>query len=202
MIINNILDYVFSAQSNVAVLRTLNSRQVGISGREIARISNISNRTAQIALANLESLGLVNRTIGGRDHLFTLNRNNKIATELIEFVFKFENGFINEVIALIKSKLSIDGVTLILFGSVSRREEEIRSDFDLCIVYSDNKSTIEKLINELRGKLFEEYNITLAPFYISTTEFKKSVTKNLSPVNNIVKEGVVIYGKPIRDILK
>lgn len=202
MIINNILDYVFSAQSNVAVLRTLNSRQVGISGREIARISNISNRTAQIALANLESLGLVNRTIGGRDHLFTLNRNNKIATELIEFVFKFENGFVNEVIALIKSKLSIDGVTLILFGSVSRREEEIRSDFDLCIVYSDNKSTIEKLINELRGKLFEEYNITLAPFYISTTEFKKSVTKNLSPVNNIVKEGVVIYGKPIRDILK
>jgi predicted nucleotidyltransferase len=184
------------------VLRTLNARQVGLSGREIARISNISNRTAQIALANLESLGVVNRAIGGRDHLFTFNRKNKIAAELVEFIYKFENDFVNDVITIIKKKLSIDGVTLILFGSVSRKEEEIASDLDLCIVYSDNKSNIEKLIHDLRGKLFEEYNISLAPFYISKTDFKKSAIKNLSPVNNIVKEGLVISGQPIKEIIK
>jgi predicted transcriptional regulator len=78
MIINNVLEHIFSSPSNVSVLRTLNSRMVGISGREVARISKLSNRTVQSVLANLESLGLVNRTIGGRDHLLTLNRNNKI----------------------------------------------------------------------------------------------------------------------------
>lgn len=202
MIINNILQHIFSAPSNVIVLRTLNSRVVGISGREIARVSKLSNRTSQSVLANLESLGLVNRTIGGRDHLFTLNHKNKIVTKLIKYIFDFEDGFKKEILSVIKKKLSTFAASLILFGSVARNEEDYASDFDLCIVYSKNKSEIEKAVSELRDKLYDDYKITLAPFYITEADFKRRAQKNLSPINNIRKEGIVISGKSIRELIK
>jgi len=202
MIINNILQHIFSTPSNVIVLRTLNSRVVGISGREIARISKLSTRTAQSVLANLESLGLVNRTIGGRDHLFTLNRNNKIVSKLIKYIFEFEDGFSKEIISSIKKKLSPLVSSLIIFGSVARKEEESSSDLDLCIVHTKNKIKIENSVSELRDRLYDDYKVTLAPFYITETDFKKRAKRNQSPVNSIIKEGILITGKPIRELIK
>lgn len=202
MIINNLLQHIFSAQSNVIVLRTLNSRVVGISGRETARISKLSIRTVQNTLAHLESLGLVNRTIGGRDHLFTLDRNNKIVVKLISYIFEFENEFKNEIHSLIKKKLSTLAVSLILFGSVARGDEDYTSDFDLCIVYVKNKSKIEIAVSELRDKLYDSYKVTLAPFYILEADFIKRAKQNLPPVDNIIKEGVIITGKTIRGLVK
>lgn len=202
MIINNLLQYIFSAQSNVIVLRTLNSRVVGISGRETARISKLSIRTVQNTLAHLESLGLVNRTIGGRDHLFTLDRNNKIVAKLINYIFNFESEFKSEIHSLIKKNLSALASSLILFGSVARSEENYTSDYDLCIVYVKNKSMVEAAVSKLRDKLYDNYKVTLAPFYILETDFKKRAKQNLSPVNNILEEGVLIAGKPIRDLIK
>ncbi len=202
MIINNLLQHIFSAPSNIIVLRTLNSRVVGISGRETARISKLSIRTVQNALAHLESLGLVNRTIGGRDHLFTLNRNNRIVTKLIKYIFEFEGEFKSEILSLIKKMLSASASSLILFGSVARNEEDYTSDFDLCIVYVKNRTKIEDAVSKLRDKLYDDYKVTLAPFYILETDFKKKAKQNLSPVNNILKDGVLITGKPIRELIK
>jgi predicted nucleotidyltransferase len=202
MVINYLLQYLFSAPSNIAVLRVLNLRVIGISGRETARLANLSIRTAQNVLAHLESFGVVKRTIGGRDHLFVLNRQNQIVKKLIYFLFEFENNFQKEIISLIKKNLSKDCSSLILFGSVARREETLNSDFDLCIVYNKNRFKIDKIISELRDSLYSSYKITLAPFYMLESEFKKRALKNLSPINNILKEGIVISGKSIHDLTK
>lgn len=202
MIINNILQHIFSTPSNIIVLRSLNERVVGISGREIARISGLSNRTVQNSLANLESLGLVDRRVGGRDHLFTLNRKNKIASNLIKYIFEFEEGFSKEIVFSIKKKLSILASSLFLFGSVARKDEDLSSDFDLCIVYTGSKNKIENTVSELRDKLYDDYKVTLAPFYITETDFKIRAKKNLSPVNNIIKDGILLTGKPIRELIR
>jgi predicted nucleotidyltransferase len=175
---------------------------IGISGREIARNSKLSNRATQNALANLESLGLVNRTVGGRDHLFTLNRTNKIVDRLVKYIFEFEDDLKKEILSLIKKRLSTISSSLILFGSVARREEVHSSDFDLCIVYTKNKTKIENTVSELRDKLYDDFKVTLAPFYITETDFKKRAKNNLSPVNNIIKDSILIAGKPIRELIK
>jgi predicted nucleotidyltransferase len=202
MVVNNLLQYLFSAPSNIAVLRVLNLRLVGISGRETARLSNLSIRAAQNVLAHLESLGVVKRTIGGRDHLFVLNRQNQVVKKLIYLIFEFENNFPKEIISFIKKNLGRECSSLILFGSVARRDETLNSDFDLCIVYNKNRFKIDKKVSELRDSLYKNYQVTLGPFYILESEFKKRALKNLSPVNNILKEGIVIAGKSIRELTK
>jgi predicted nucleotidyltransferase len=202
MVINNLLQSIFSAPSNIIVLRTLNARVTGITGREIARVSKLSNRTVQNVLVNLESLGLVIRTIGGRDHLFILNRNNRIAKQLINYIFVFEEKFKDEIFLLIKKQLSARVSSLIIFGSVARKEENNNSDFDLCIIYSGQKTKIEKSVSELRDRLYDDYHVILAPFFITEDEFRKKAIKNLPPVSDIIKEGILISGKPMRGLIK
>lgn len=202
MVVNNLLQYIFSAPSNISVLRVLNSRVVGITGRETARTAKLSIRTVQNVLAHLEALGIVNRTIGGRDHLFVLNRKNQIVKKLISSLFEFENDFSKEIILSIKKNLGKECSSLILFGSVAREDETLDSDFDLCIVYNKNKFKIDNIVSELRDSLYSNYKITLAPFYILESEFKKRALKNLSPINSIFKEGIVISGKSIRELIK
>jgi predicted nucleotidyltransferase len=201
MIINRILDHIFINTSNLAVLRVLSERVTAISGRETARLAGISLRSAQIALANLQNLKIVNRQYGGREHLFSLNRNNFIASEIIVKLFSSEQKFKNSIFKEISKNLSPLTVSGIIFGSVARGEEYENSDLDICIVYNNNKNKIEKSISSLRDTLFTKYGVTLAPFYISQKDFKQRANKNKSPVIDIIRDGKVIFGNSIRELL-
>lgn len=201
MIVNNILNHIFTSTGNLAVLRVLNERVVGISGRETARLAGISLRSAQLSLDNLVSLKIVKRQVGGREHLFTLNRESFIAKEIITKLFSAEGKFKASLFKKITTSLKISTESIILFGSVARKTESVQSDLDLCIVYSKNKNKIEKIVSNLRDELYDKFGVTLAPFYITRIDFKKRAENKKSPVNEIIKEGVVISGLSL-NILK
>ena len=194
MVVNNLLENIFNKTSNVRVLRTLVDRVVGISGRETARLSGLNLRSAQIALENLENLKLVNRLVSGRDHIFTLNRENFIVQNIVNPLFQSEQLFKEKLYSIIKNSLGKFSDSLILYGSVVRKEDTIGSDFDLCIVYSKDKAKIESLLDELRIELNNKFGITLAPFIITKSEFRKRAKLNRIPVTEIIKEGKVLYG--------
>ena len=72
----------------------------------------------------------------------------------------------------------------------------------MCIIYKKNKTKTVNTILELQDKLYDDYKVTLVPIYITETDFKKRAKKNLSLVNNIVKDGILITGKLIRELIK
>lgn len=201
MIINKVLDHIFSSQGTVKVLRVLKNSVVGLTGRQIASLAGITHQAAHNSLANLESLKLINRVIGGSSHLFTLNRNNFITKNIIESVFNSENDYHDSILSIIKKTLSKHSVSALIFGSVSRKEETVESDLDLCIVYDKEKKVLEGYVNALQDNLHKEFGVVLAPFYISSQEFSKRAATKKPPVNEIIKEGIVISGKSIRDLL-
>ncbi|MFA7420561.1 MAG: nucleotidyltransferase domain-containing protein [Melioribacteraceae bacterium] len=201
MIIHKVLDHLFSSQGTVKVLRVLNNSVVGLTGRQIASLAGITHQAAHNSLANLESLKLINRVIGGSSHLFTLNRDNFLSKQIIEFVFNTEIEFREKTYFNIKKALSKQTVSLIIFGSVARKEELVESDLDLCIVYGKDKKTLEKHVSTLQDNLHKEFGVTLAPFYIPAHEFRKRSKTNKPPVNDIIKDGIVISGNPIRELL-
>ncbi len=200
MIINNILNYIFTSTANISVLRILNERVAGISGRETARLAGINLRSAQIALTNLENLKVVKRQVGGREHLFTLNRDHFLTNEIISNLFSAEQKFKTSLYKNISVKLKDITDSVILFGSVARKEENIESDLDICIVYSKKKNVIEKINNKLRDDISDKYGVTLAPFYITKKEFKERAKKNKAPINKILKEGKVLSGLSINTL--
>ena len=95
MIIYRAFDEVFRTWSNVAVIRALLDTNTGFTGNEVARAASMHPNSALKALTLLEGLGIVNRQIGGRDHIFSLNREYFLVQEAILKVFGIESSFPN-----------------------------------------------------------------------------------------------------------
>lgn len=203
MIIHKPLNEIFSTYSNIAIIRELRYTRNGFTGREVAKRAGLSAPAILRALTHLESLKIVKRQIGGRDHLFTLNFNNYFVKKILSSILESESQYFELIKIRLKKDLSRNSVSILLFGSVARKEETIESDLDLCIVFSGlkNKKILESEINSLRDQLNGEYGVTLAPFYISLKEFKQRAKMKKSPIDNIVKEGIVISGKSINGLL-
>ena len=204
MIIHKPLNEIFSTYSNIAVIRELRFTKNGFTGREIAKRAKLSAPTAINALSNLEALGIVNRQIGGRDHIFTLNFSGYFAKHILLPALDAESKYYDLIIKDIKNALSKSTVSILLYGSVARKDESIKSDFDICIIYSEqkNKKIVEEKVNICRDELHKNYGVSLAPFYISVKEFQQRAKFKKSPVDDIVKEGILLFGKSIRELLK
>lgn len=198
---NNILEYIFSAPSNISVLRVLNERNFGISGREVARLTDLSLRTVQVSLLNLEKTGIVKRYTGKREHQFVLERKKFLTRNLIRHLFNVESEFNQNILSLIKKSLHKDVDSIILFGSVVNKNDTIDSDLDVCFVYSGSLKKIQDKISVLRTDLADEYQITLAPFFITSSKFRSLGLKGSPPVKDILKYGKVISGKSIKILL-
>lgn len=201
MVVKRVLDYVFTSPGITTVLRELNLRKTGITGREIARIVGITHRSALKALYNLELLKLVTRRPAGKAYYFTLNREHYICKKIIAPIFAAEDEFSFTLNQKIKKSIGKYAQSIIIFGSVARQEETLESDLDLCIIYKSGKRKIEDEINQLRTDLYNIFGISLAPYIISVSDFKMKAKNNESPVNNIIEEGKVIYGKSINTII-
>ena len=203
MIVYKILDNVFSTWSNIAVLRVLSKVKIGLSGREIAKQANMSAPSSLEALSTLENLNIVTRQRGGREHFFFLNREHYIVKKVIIPALSSERKFAESIYADIDRGLGKYSSSLIVFGSTARREEEIDSDLDLCIVFKDaaSKKKIEKLITDLSYSLNKKYGVSLAPFHISELDFFRRAKNKKSPVADIIVEGLYISGKTIKELM-
>ncbi|NWF88541.1 MAG: nucleotidyltransferase domain-containing protein [Ignavibacteriaceae bacterium] len=203
MIIHKILDNVFATWSNIAVLRVLDKVNIGLSGREIAKQSNMSAPSSLEALSSLENLNIVTRQRGGREHFFSLNREHYIVKKIITQILNLEKKYAETIYSDIKKVLGKQSSSLIVFGSTARIEEKVESDLDLCIIFKSagEKSKIENTISEINLSLFKRYGVSLSPFFISESEFKKRARNKKPPVPDIMREGIVIYGKTIRKLL-
>ncbi len=203
MIVHKPLNEIFSAYSNIVVIRELRHTRNGFSGREVAKRGGLSAPAAINALSHLESLKIINRRIGGRDHLFTLNFSNYFVKKVLLPVLDAESQYYDLIVTELKKILSKEAISVILYGSVARKEETVKSDFDICIVVPNLRSKIvlEKKIDICRDELYKNYGITLAPFNISLKEFQKRARLKKSPINDIIKEGIVLSGKSIKRLL-
>jgi len=123
-----------------AVLCTLVDTTIGRTGNEIARLSGMQPRSALKALSTLEELGIVRRQRGGRDHIFTLNREHFLVQSSIVPLYKAETEFEKEAFGFLTSLLKNNVVSAVVFGSVARGEETATSDLDICCVVGDVKS--------------------------------------------------------------
>jgi predicted nucleotidyltransferase len=202
MIVHKILDNVFATWSNIAVLRVLSKVKTGLSGREIAKQANMSAPSSLEALTSLENLNIVTRQRGGREHFFYMNREHYLVTKIIIPVLNAERKFAKSIYTDIDKGLGKYSSSLIVFGSTARREEDIESDLDLCVVFKDaaSKKKIEKVITDLSFSLNKKYGVSLAPFHISEQDFAKRAKNKKSPVTDIIKEGRHISGKTIKEL--
>ena len=201
MIIHRALDEIFRTWSNVAVLRALIDTNTGFSGNEVARVAGMNPRSAFKALTSLEELGIVNRVVGGRDHIFTLNREHLLVQEIILKIYSIENKFMDEILRTLSTILKKHVYSAVIFGSVARKEEKSLSDLNICCIVNSPLELlfVRDLLNKKSLLLYKKYGIKLAPVLFMKDAFIRKKKSKL--IKDIVEEGILITGKSIKGLL-
>jgi predicted nucleotidyltransferase len=194
MVLYRVMNEVFRSWTHVAVMRALFDTTNGSTGNAVARSGGMHPRSAFKALTALEALHLVRRQRGGRDHIFTLNREHFLFEKLIVPVYSGERAIRGAVEETLAALLSRHVVSAVIFGSVARHEEVPGSDLDLCCVTRTpaDKDRIREAVSRQAPMLMQRYGVNLTPLLFTVTEFRRKAGTKL--VKNIVSEGVVIAG--------
>jgi predicted nucleotidyltransferase len=204
MVFHRVLDHIFSTWSHIAVLRVLQDAARGLTGREIARLSSMSHRSCLKALTSLEDLHVLARQRGGRDHLFSLNRNHVLVSDAILPMLEVERRFLGQLEEYLKEHLRRRAVTVILFGSVVRRQETAHSDLDVCLLIRApaEKDTVREHVHSLAPVVQQRFGARLSPLIFTAAEFARGAKSKKSPMKEIVNEGKVIAGKSLREVVR
>jgi len=195
MVIHRALDEVLRSWSHVAVLRALLDTNTGCTGNEVARIAGMHPRSAIKALSSLEILGIVRRQRGGRDHLFTLNRDHRLVREALLPLYASEREFPGAVMSALASLLHGKVMSAIVFGSVAKREETPQSDLDMCCIVkgAKQKEPIREVIQSQAPVFYRHFGVKIAPVVFTLREFQRKSKNPL--IKDIVANGRLVTGK-------
>lgn len=158
--------------------------------REVQKKLNVSPRTAQLILEDLEKKTILSSEIKGKIKEYGLNKKSKFCREYVIFVEMYKriifldaHSFLREVVEKVGQGC---GGIVILFGSYAKGIEKKESDIDLFIVGKCDREVIKKV-----GDL---YSVQINPKVYSTFQKKNSdfLIKEVVE-NHIVLKGVEEY---------
>lgn len=198
-----VLDYLFGKKSKLKILRFFSLYKKEGNVREVSKKVDITVPNTSRILKELEYEGvLVSKKIG-RSVLYALNPKHYLVKMIILPLFRKESRIRKALVKYLKSKLNFSIESIVLFGSVSKGEEEPTSDVDLLFIVSDKTipAKLEEKIFVINNQIISEFGNAVSPMVIKKSVFLKRLKKGDKLINNILKEGEVIEGKMISDIL-
>lgn len=190
---NDVFNGIFTSGSCVAVLRALYSRASGITGRETARLAGINHRTALLALKELEKTGIVSRLIGGRDHIFTLDKTHFLVENGLSALFQAEENYVEGIHNQINKRIRDFSIAVLAYEPA--QAEEPPMTMHICVIYKSKKDELDNEFPGLTAKVEKRYGVKIKPYFIHEYTFVDMEKRKMQPVTDIVKRGKLICGK-------
>jgi hypothetical protein len=174
-----------------------------LSGREIARLSHMNHRSCLKALTRLEHIGFVNRNRGGRDHLFTINREHRLWHEGILPMLEIERRHLGRLAKRLRKELAIHVESAILYGNSIMKRDTHDTTIDLCLVINNRMTEreIRSHLNIITPIVWRRYGAKLQTVIFTETDFVRRAKRGQVSVQTILKEGQVISGKTFREFI-
>jgi predicted nucleotidyltransferase len=202
---HNTLEELFASKVKIAVMKLmcLNPERK-YSGREMARILNISASRVLEVLELFRKNAVVNRETVGRSSQWGLNQESIVVEEvssLINVERKIYMALKSRIYETLIREKSIQKV--VLYGSVARKKEKPESDIDVFILVTTKKD------KELAAALVGKLNKYLLPRYgnvISETIYSEREWKDMEKTKifkKIESEGeIILIREKIRDEMR
>lgn len=200
----NILNELLGQRSKVSILRLLICESVEISGREIARKTGLSPKSAHKTLVELKNQGVVSVRVTGNTYLFKINPGHYFVESILAPLFMSEKELFSKMVEAVKKSLPLKTlISLILFGSVARGESKTLSDIDLLLVVKDKKDklSLEKSVLRKNTLFQDKFGLAISPYVLSVEEFIKKFNRKDGIIREILRDGLVIWGKKPSEIL-
>ena len=186
-----------------AVLRVLSRTDVGFSGRQVHGLANRgSTSSVHRALAGFVHLGLVSAEARPPSIVYRINRQHAL-WPVIELGLETRSKVFDSIRGFCTEDLPEDlDLTVVVYGSVARRESTIDSDIDLFVVYpdgtdedaaSDFSYRLTRQVEQLTGN--EAQIVSM-----DRTYFARRVSEGDPLVANVLAEGILLHGRPLTSI--
>ncbi|HXR38025.1 MAG TPA: nucleotidyltransferase domain-containing protein [Terracidiphilus sp.] len=159
--------------------------------REISRQVGTSVGTVQRELETLSRVGLIDRSISGRQVYYKANRNHPVFAEMQSLIAKTVGAFqlLRSALAPFANRVSLAFV----YGSMARRDESAGSDVDLMIV---GNVTLDEVLTEL-APVERAVGRPINPTVYSTDEFKSKLQGGNHFLRSVLRgEKVILIGDP------
>lgn len=205
MAIERSLDYILNSKSKIAIIRLFVSKTSDFkaTGREIAKLAHFSAPATHAALKELYNQGVLKLDTIGKQHIYSLDANNRIVQKILRPMFNEENSLQDELKEFLvkqinRAKIKKKIISTILYGSLQRRETSENSDVDIAVVIkntNDKKIIEETFLNDIAVKFYDYFKARLDVYIKTKNEFQARLKKNLPPVSTLMKAYSVIYGK-------
>jgi len=197
------LDTILGQRSKIRILRLLSFEQGQLTIREIARRINLTVPNVSRALKELEIEGIVISRQIGKSTPYFLNKKHYLVNNVVLPMFKKEMNSKKELVKFLKRKLNQPIESFILFGSLARKQEKAISDIDMLFVIADklDKKLIEKEILAQNADIIYYFGNSISPVVMTISEFLTKAKKKDSLLSVILKEGEVLDGKIISQLL-
>ncbi len=189
---HNYLENLFGSKVRIKLTRTLykfKDRSFTLS--ELSRYSGVTRQGIIKVLDDLNGMNLVKLERIGSSIVIRLNRNEFINNILK--VYELEKNTLNILIEFIKSYFKDKNIiSLALFGSVAKGEENFNSDIDLLIITKDKKLA-SQISEKCNLKTIDKFGNVLMPYILNKNEFKKSNIRE-----DVLKNHILIRGEELR----
>jgi predicted nucleotidyltransferase len=197
------LDGIFGRPAHVRVLRVLARNPEGLTGRRLAELAALEPSSAHNALKRLVEFGLVDVSPLGRAHVYRLLRDRLAARELLLPLFRKEADLLPAEVRRLAKSFGDLAISVVLFGSVARREEGPWSDLDVCVVVPDaaSRRRAARIVDKESTRLSSLTGIQPTFFVVTRRDFQRRFRGKNSLVRSIVREGRVVKGKTITEVL-
>ena len=202
MKMHKVLESIYGSPAKVNILRVLFNSPRPLSGRQVGELSGLTHRGAINAMESLVALGAVKQRKAGNSYQYSLSKGNIVVEKIIVPCIRAEAGLFDDLKKEITHHFGKDSLSLVLYGSLATGKEKKGSDIDVMAIVRDKKG--KEKVNETAASQFpyfnERFNGLLSLNCYTLAEMK---SKKDSPlIQAVIKEGIVLWGKPLAELLK
>lgn len=200
---NKYLDELLGQKSKIKALRYLVKFSDGVGIRELSRRIKITEPNLSKVLKELAKQGALTSNKYGTSLVFRLNYGHYLVDKVIIPLFKREQSGIDELARFIHGRVKTVFISMIIFGSIARGDEEPRSDLDIAFIVSSAgiAKKLEKELMDISIKTVEKFGNQISPYIIQKDDFIKKLSAGDNLARNIAKDGKVLKGRMISEIL-
>ncbi len=209
MRLNNPLDKILNSEVKVRALRIFCRTGGEFHGRQIAKMTSVTPKTAHEVLQSFLREGLLLMRAAGKTHFFRLNENLVIVNDVLRGLFVAEEALKEKLTkhivgSIARSSLKNSVLSIAVFGSIHEKREQPGSDADLLVVVktAQDKKRVEELIFQMDERVSAKWGIPVAPYINTVSEFRAKAKKKTGAVPNILKSYQLVYGARLEKLLR
>jgi len=197
------LDHIIGQPSKLRILRFLIKVGVPMNGREIGKAIGLSHVRCHTILKELSEQGIVSLRQIGRSTVYELQQNHIVVKDWLKPLFRKEHLVQNSLARGVANYLSIKPLSVILFGSVAKKQDRAGSDIDILLIMPDN-ADLKICKREIAGseeKITQLYGNHLSPLFIKRASFIRKLKKGDHFLTEVLEYGHSIYGRAFSELL-